>query len=84
LENPASGAEAGAGDAWTVSQHPVRSFIGAYAGPAKRMRFPSGSFTTNVLAPYGSFIKVGWKGASDEEEVLDLFRRSCLLVLHVR
>jgi uncharacterized membrane protein len=28
------------------------------AGPAKRMRFPSGSITTNVLAPHGSFLSV--------------------------
>ena len=26
------------------------------AGPAKRMRFSSGSETTNVLAPHGSFL----------------------------
>ena len=36
-----------------LHRQPVQS-----AGPAKRMRFPSGSRTMKVLAPQGSFFKV--------------------------
>ena len=40
----------------SVIPHLEMGVVQSAAGPAKRMRFSSGSETTNVLAPQGSFL----------------------------